>query len=74
MLKSRTAHAEYQHFISDAVSSLNESQRKKLNYYSDSIAKLSSLNLDPLADHLAPYYSPTVDLPYISPRFFAHSF
>ena len=59
MLKSWTSHADYQQFISDAVSSLNDSQRKKLISYSDSIAKLTSLNLDPLADHLAPYYSHT---------------
>ena len=59
MLKSWTSHADYQQFISDAVSSLNDSQRKILISYSDSIAKLTSLNLDPLAAHLAPYYSHT---------------
>jgi hypothetical protein len=59
MLKSWTSHVDYQRFISDAASSLNESQRKKLMSYTDSIAKLTSLNLDPLAAHLAPYYSHT---------------
>ena len=59
MLKSWTSHADYQQFISDAVASLNDSQRKKLISYSDSIAKLTSLNLDPLAALLAPYYSHT---------------
>ena len=59
MLKSWTSHADYQQFISDAVSSFNESQRKKFFSYSDTITKLTSLNLDPLASHLAPYYSHT---------------
>jgi hypothetical protein len=57
MLKNWTSHADYQHFISNAVTSFNESQLKKLSYYSDSIAKLTALNLDPLFDFLAPYYS-----------------
>ncbi len=59
MLKNWTSHADYLHFISDAVLSLNDSQRKKLTSYSVSLAKLTSLNLDPLAVHLAPYYSHT---------------
>ncbi|MGB8454488.1 MAG: hypothetical protein WCD89_19430 [Anaerocolumna sp.] len=59
MLKSWTSHTNYQLFISDAVSSLNESQRKKLVSYSNSLAKLTSLNLDTLAARLAPYYSHT---------------
>ncbi|GMQ60688.1 hypothetical protein AN1V17_50900 [Vallitalea sediminicola] len=59
MLKNWTSHAVYQLFISHAVSSLNESQLKKFSYYSHSLAKLTSLNLDPLADFLAPYYSTT---------------
>jgi hypothetical protein len=37
MLRNWTSHVDYQHFISQAV---------------------SSLNLDPLADFLFPYYSP----------------
>lgn len=59
MLKHWTSHADYQHFISHAVTSFNESQLKKFSSYSNTIAKLSSLNLDPLATHLAPYYSST---------------
>jgi hypothetical protein len=59
MLKSWTFHADYQQFISDVASSLNESQRKKLMSYANSIAKLTFLNLDSLAAHLAPYYSHT---------------
>ncbi len=57
MLKNWTSHADYLHLISDAVLSLNDSHRKKLTSYSFSLAKLASLNLDPLAVHLAPYYS-----------------
>lgn len=59
MLKHWQTHTEYQQFISDAVSLLNESQRKKLNSYSDSIQKLTSLNLDPVRDFLLPFYSST---------------
>ncbi|PKM51644.1 MAG: hypothetical protein CVV02_05080 [Firmicutes bacterium HGW-Firmicutes-7] len=59
MLKNWTSHAEYHQFITNAVSALNESQLKKFNSYSNSLAKLTSLNLDPLAVHLAPYYSST---------------
>lgn len=58
MLKSWTSHADYQHFISQAVDSFDESKLKRLAYYSNSIKKLSSLNLDPLAEFLAPHYSP----------------
>jgi len=59
MLKHWTTHAEYQQFISVAVSQLNYSQRKKLASYSDSLEKLTSLNLDPVGEHLRPYYSDT---------------
>ena len=59
MLKHWTSHAEYQHFISGAVSVLNESQRKKLYFYKDSIDKLTSLNLDPIHLLLKPRYSTT---------------
>ena len=73
MLKSWTSNADYQHFISDAVASSNDSQRKKLFSYSDSLAKMTSLNLDPLAVHLAPYYShtgrPALHQPEISRSF-----
>jgi phosphoheptose isomerase len=41
MLKNWTSHADYQHFIPQAVSSFDDSQLKKLSYFSDSIAKLS---------------------------------
>jgi len=43
MLKHWASHAEYQQFISDAVSLLNESQLKKLFAYSGSLDKSSSL-------------------------------
>lgn len=56
MLKYWQTHAEYQQFISDAVSHLNDSQRKKTGSYSYSIAKLSDLNLDPARDFMLPYY------------------
>lgn len=59
MLKHWQTHAEYQHFIFDAVSHLNVSQRKKLQSYSDSIEKLTSLNLDPVGEFMAPFYSHT---------------
>ncbi|KAK9667558.1 hypothetical protein QE152_g41285, partial [Popillia japonica] len=59
MLKHWSTHAEYQQFISVAVSQLNFSQRKKLASYSDSLEKLTSLNLDPVGEHLRPYYSDT---------------
>lgn len=58
MLKNWTLHADYQHSISKAASLLNYSQLKKFDSYSNSREKLTSLNLDPLADFLAPYYSP----------------
>lgn len=57
MLKHWTSHADYQQFISHAVTSFNKSQLIKFSSYADSMAKLSSLNLDPLPLHLAPYYS-----------------
>ena len=57
MLKNWTSHISYQNFISDSIASFNESELKRLNDYSDSIAKLTALNLDPLADFLALYYS-----------------
>ncbi len=59
MLKHWTSHSEYISFVSDSVSNFNESQLKRWHSFSDSFEKLSSLNLDPLADHLAPYYSNT---------------
>lgn len=59
MLKHWQTHAEYQQIILDAVSHLNESQRKKLQSYSDSIEKLFSLNLDPVGEFMAPFYSHT---------------
>lgn len=59
MLKHWQTHAEYKQFISDTVSLLNESQRKKLNSYSDSLAKLTALNLDPVRDFMLLFYSST---------------
>jgi len=59
MLKHWTTHDEYQNFIAEALKKLNESQLKKLNSHSDSIFKLTSLNLDPVGQHLYPYYSGT---------------
>jgi len=59
MLKQWMSHADYQHFISVAVALLNDSQRKKLSSYSDSLDKLTSFNLDPVGEHLRPYYSDT---------------
>jgi len=69
MLKHWQTHAEYQYFIFYAVSHLNVSQRKKLQSYSDSIEKLTSLNLDPVGEFMAPFYShtgrPALNLPQI---------
>ena len=45
MLKHWDTHAEYQHFISEAVTLLNPSQLKRLNSMSDSWNKLTSMNL-----------------------------
>ena len=59
MLKHWQTHAEYQQFISEAVASLNTSQLKKLHSISDSWHKLTSMNLDPVGDFLAPFYSNT---------------
>lgn len=59
MLKHWTSHADYQLSVSNAISSLNESQLKKFYSYSDTLAKLTSLNLDPIASFLAPLYSST---------------
>lgn len=70
ILKHWQTHAEYQQFISDAVSHLNDSQRKKTGSYSYSIAKLSDLNLDPARDFMLPFYSSTgrsaLNLPQVS--------
>jgi hypothetical protein len=57
MLKYWMLHVDYQQFLSHAVVSFNDSQLKRFSSFSNSIAKLSSLNLDPLADFLAPHYS-----------------
>ena len=59
MLKHWQTHAEYQQFISDAMANLNPSQLKKLHSMSDSWNKLTSMNLDPVGDFLAPFYSGT---------------
>lgn len=59
MLKHWTSHSAYLHFVSNSVSDLNASELKRWNYLANSFAKLSSLNLDPLRDHLLPYYSTT---------------
>ena len=59
MLKHWDSHAEYQQFISEAVSHLNESQLTKLYSYSDSLNKLASLNLDPVGEYLKSFYSST---------------
>ena len=59
MLKHWDTHAEHQHFISEAVALLNPSQLKKLYSMSDSWKKLTSMNLDPVGEFLAPFYSNT---------------
>lgn len=59
MLKHWNSHAEYQHFISESVASLSPSQLKKLYSMSDSWNKLTSMNLDPVGEFLAPFYSHT---------------
>jgi len=59
MLKHWDTHAEYLHFISEAVASLNQSQLKKFFSLSNSLDKLTSLNLDPVGQFLAPLYSNT---------------
>lgn len=59
MLKHWTTHFEYIDFVSDSVSRFNPSQLKRWHSFVDSFEKLSSMNLDPLAELLAPYYSDT---------------
>ena len=59
MLKHWDSHAEYQHFISEAVALLNPSQLKKLYSMSDSWNKLTSMNLDPVGEFLFTFYSDT---------------
>lgn len=59
MLKHWDSHAEYQHFISEAVALLNPSQLKKLYSMSDSWNKLTSMNLDPVGEFLSTFYSDT---------------
>lgn len=59
MIKHWASHAEYLQVVSDAVSHLNGSQLKKFLSYSDSMDKLTSLNLDPVGLHLFPFYSHT---------------
>ena len=69
MLRDWTSHICYQNFISHSVSSLNDSELKRLAHYSNSLDKLTALDLDPLADFLAPYYSafgrPAINQPEI---------
>lgn len=48
MLKFWTSHKEYIDFFLNDSSALNVSDRKSLDSYSNSIKKLTSLNLDPL--------------------------
>ena len=72
MLKHWDTHAEYQHFISEAVTLLNPSQLKRLNSMSDSWNKLTSMNLDPVGDFLALFTLILEDQPLISPRFCVH--
>jgi len=59
MLKYWTTHAEYQHFVSNSAANLSASQRKTLSFYSDSLDKLTSLDLDPVGRHLLLHYSDT---------------
>jgi hypothetical protein len=77
MLKHWTTHSEYIAFVSDSFSRFNPSQLKRWHSFADSFDKLSSMNLDPLAELLAPYYSNT-GRPAIHQselfRSFAHSY
>jgi len=69
MLKDWTSHISYQKFMFDTVSSFNESEIKRFGYYSNATKKLTALDLDPLGDFLAPYYSsfgrPAINQPEI---------
>jgi len=54
------SHASYCSFISQGISSLSPSDLLRLRgSFSDSLDKLTSLNLDPIRDHLIPFYSTT---------------
>ncbi len=59
MLKFWTSHKKYIDFLSNTESSLDDSLRKKLSSFSDSIKKLTFLNLDSLHSALEHYYSKT---------------
>jgi len=60
MLNSWISHDSYCSFISQGISSLSPSDLLRLRgSFSDSLDKLTSLNLDPIRDHLIPYYSNT---------------
>jgi len=60
MLNSWISHDSYCSFISQGISSLPPSDLLRLSgSFSDSLDKLTSLNLDPIRDHLIPYYSNT---------------
>lgn len=59
MLKHWTSHAEYLQFVSQALPLLSPAQMKRLQFYKDSLEKLTSLDLDPIGELLAPYYSNT---------------
>lgn len=58
MLIHWTTHDEYLQFISDAISILHPSRLKDFAQFSQSLDKLTSINLDPVGLHLLPYYSP----------------
>lgn len=60
MLKSWMSHDTYCSFISDGINSLSPSDLTRLKgSFSISLEKLTSLDLDPIGQHLAPYYSHT---------------
>lgn len=70
MLKNWTSHADYQNFVSSNVSSFDQSQLKRFSSFHNSIAKLTSLNLDPLGTILKPYYSSTGRPAILQPEIF----
>lgn len=70
MLKNWRSHLDYQTFLKSQIALFSASEHKRFDYYKSSINKLTALNLDPLKDALAPYYSNTGRPARLQPEIF----
>lgn len=70
MLNDWRSHSDYQNFIESNFALFSPSEQKRLFYLKKSLDKLTALNLDPLRDVLAPYYSNTGRPAKLQPEIF----